>query len=136
MSYLTRFVLLFLALLPVAAFAAGSADLAPALDAEEMLGDVAVMVDENDNRCTVALAENKVEQGYELIFFEDGGACAKAFPVMGKVAAWRVYKNHILSFVDSMGQDLIAFQGTGFVRQATKEVDGIAMIHSAQDAAE
>lgn len=103
----------------------------------EMLGDVGVMANKGDDRCTVALSEDKVEQGYKLTFFEDGGKCASAFPVMAKVVAWRVYTDGRMAFADKAGNDLIIFKtGKGFKRYAANKVDGIAYLHSAQEAAD
>ena len=85
--------------------ALSGSDLAQANAVNIMLGDVAVMANAKDDRCTVSLSEDKVKQGYKLTFFEDGGKCAKAFPVMAKVVAWRVYKDGTMSFADSAGAD-------------------------------
>ena len=80
-----------------------------------MLGDVGVMATTGDDRCTVALFEEKVEQGYKLTFFEDGGKCGAAFPVMAKAVAWRVYTDGRMVFADEAGKDLIIFEtGKGF----------------------
>ena len=125
--------LLVAAAVPVAA----AGKLAPPGKVREMLGDVGVMAKKGDDRCTVALFEDKVEQGYKLTFFEDGGKCAAAFPVMAKVAAWRVYTDGRMAFADQAGSDLIIFKsGKGFTRTAAKKVDGIAYLRSAQDVAE
>ena len=103
----------------------------------EMLGDVGVMANKDDDRCTVALFEDKVEQGYKLTFFEDGGKCAAAFPVMAKVVAWRVYTDGRMAFADGAGKDLIIFEpGKGFKRYAANKVDGIVFLHSGQEGAE
>lgn len=125
-------------LLVAAAAPAGAAEkLAPPGKVREMLGDVGVMANKNDDRCTVALFEDKVEQGYKLTFFEDGGKCAAAFPVMAKVVAWRVYTDGRMAFADEAGKDLVVFKkGEGFKRYAANKVDGIVYLHSAQEAAE
>ena len=126
--------LLVAAAVPVAA-AAGK--LAPPGKVREMLGDVGVMANKDDDRCTVALFEDKVEQGYKLTFFEDGGKCAAAFPVMAKVVAWRVYTDGRMAFADGAGKDLIIFEpGKGFKRYAANKVDGIVFLHSSQEGAE
>ena len=110
---------------------------APPSKVRTMLGDVGVMANKGDERCTVALSEDKVEQGYKLTFFEDGGKCAAAFPVMAKVVAWRVYADGRMAFADAAGTDLIVFKtGKGFKRYAANKVDGIAYLQSAQEAAE
>ena len=117
------------------AIAAGK--LAPPDKVQEMLGDVGVMANAEDERCTVALFEEAVPQGYKLTFFEDGGKCAKAFPVMAKVKAWRVYRDVRMAFTDEAGKDLITFKkGKGYKRSAVKKVDGISYLHSAQESAE
>ena len=111
--------------------------LAPPDKVQEMLGDVGVMAGEEDDRCAVALFEEAVPQGYKLTFFEDGGKCAAAYPVMAKVKAWRVYKDGRMAFTDEAGKDLITFKkGKGFKRYAAKKVDGITYLHSAQEVAE
>lgn len=121
--------LLVAAATPVAA----AGKLAPPGEAREMLGDVGVMANEG----TVALFEDKVEHGYKLTFFEDGGKCVAAFAVLAKVVAWRVYTDGRMAFADEAGDDLIIFKsGKGFKRYAAKTVDGIVYLHSAQEAAE
>ena len=121
------------AVAPVAAAGA----LAPPGKVQGMLGDVGVMAKKGDDRCTVALFEDKVKQGYKLTFFEDGGKCAAAFPVMAKVVAWRVYTDGRMAFADEAGKDLIIFKtGKGFKRFAAKKVDGIAYLRSAQEVAD
>lgn len=124
-------------LVAAAAPVAAAEKLAPPSKVQGMLGDVGVMAKKGDDRCTVALFEDTVKQGYKLTFFEDGGKCAKAFPVMAKVVAWRVYTEGRMAFADETGNDLIVFKtGKGFKRYAANKVDGIAYLHSAQDAAE
>lgn len=125
-------------LLVAAAAAVGAAEqLAKPGMVQEMLGDVGVMANKDDDRCTVALFEDKVEQGYKLTFFEDGGKCAAAFPVMAKVVAWRVYTDGRMSFANETGEDLIIFnKGKGFKRYAANKVDGIVYLQAAQEAAE
>ena len=116
---------------------AAAETLAPPGKVQGMLGDVGVLSKKGDDRCTVALFEDKVKQGYKLTFFEDGGRCAKAFPVMARVVAWRVYTDGRMAFADEAGNDLIVFKtGKGFKRYAANKVDGIAYLHSAQEAAE
>lgn len=124
-------------LVAAAAPVAAAEKLAPPSKVREMLGDVGVMANKGDDRCTVALFEDKVEQGYKLTFFEDGGKCAAAFPVMAKVVAWRVYTDGRMAFADEAGQDLIIFKtGKGFMRYAAKKVDGIDYLRSAQEVAD
>jgi len=132
-AYLVAASLLVAATAPVAA----ADKLAPPGKVRVMLGDVGVMANKGDDRCTVALFEDKVEQGYKLTFFEDGGKCAAAFPVMAKVVAWRVYTDGRMAFTDGSGKDLIIFKtGKGFKRYAAKKVDGIVHLRSAQEVAE
>ncbi len=124
-------------LVAAAASVAAAETLAPPGKVREMLGDVGVMAKKGDDRCSVALFEDKVEQGYKLTFFEDGGKCATAFPVMAKVKAWRIYTDGRMAFADETGKDLIIFKaGKGFKRYAAKKVDGIAYLLSAQEVAE
>ena len=124
-------------LVAAAAPVAAAGKLAPPSKVREMLGDVGVMAKAGDDRCTVALHEDAVPQGYRLTFFEDGGKCAKAYPVMAKVVAWRVYGNGRMAFADKSGQDLITFKkGKGFKRHAMTKVDGVAYLRSAQEDAE
>jgi Protease inhibitor Inh len=124
-------------LLLVATPAIPAEKLAPPDKVQEMLGDVGVMAKVEDDRCTVSLFEEAVAQGYKLTFFDDGGKCAAAYPVMAKVKAWRVYKDGRMAFTDEAGKDLITFKkGKGFKRYSAKQVDGIAYLHSAQESAE
>jgi hypothetical protein len=124
-------------LVAAAAPVAADGKLAPPGRVQEMLGDVGVLANKDDDRCTVALFEDKVEQGYKLTFFEDSGKCTAAFPVMAKVVAWRVYTDGRMAFADEAGNDLIIFEaGKGFKRYAANKVDGIVYLHSAQEDAE
>lgn len=124
-------------LVAAAAPVAAAGELATPGKVREMLGDVGVMANKDDDRCTVALYEDKVEQGYKLTFFEDGGKCAAAFPVMAKVVAWRVYTDGRMAFADEAGKDLVTFKkGKGFKRYAASKVDGIVYLQSAQEVAE
>lgn len=124
-------------LVAVAAPVAAAGKLAPPGKVREMLGDVGVMANKGDDRCTIALFEDKVEQGYKLTFFEDGGKCAAAFPVMAKVVAWRVYTDGRMALADEAGKDLIIFEtGEGFKRYTAQKVDGIVYLRSAQEVAE
>ena len=128
----------FLAVLPLllifqAAEAAESRKLAAPSRAQTMLGDVGVMANKDDERCNIVLFESKVRHGYR-IQVDDG--CSSAFPVMGKVSAWRVYTDGDISFVDASGSDLIRFRGKGFKRAPKTSVDGIKFLSSAQEAAE
>lgn len=118
----------------IAPLAHAGPSLAPARTVEIMLGDVGVMANAKDDRCTVTLGEDKVKQGYKISFYD--GKCAKAFPVMAKVVAWRVYTDGAMSFVDAAGNDLIKFRGKKYQRFAVKKVDGIERIWSAQEVAE
>lgn len=66
---------------------AAGGKLAPPSNVREMLGDVGVMSNKNDDRCAVALFEERVQHEYKLTFFDDGAKCAATFPVMAKVVA-------------------------------------------------
>ena len=124
-------------LVAAAAPVAAAEELAPPNKVRDMLGDVGVMANNDDDRCTVALFEDKVEQGYKLTFFDDNGKCAAAFPVMAKVVAWRVYTDGRMAFADAAGKDLIIFKmGKGYKRYAANMVDGIVYLRSAQEDAE
>lgn len=132
---MTRAVLFAVLLLASTTLAESAGKLAPARSVEIMLGDVAVMASAKDDRCTVTLDEASTPQGYKIGFFDD--KCEKAFPVMGKVVAWRVYTDGTMAFTDATGQDLITFKkGKGFQRRAVKKVDGIERIWSQQEFAE
>ena len=114
--------------------AASAKKLAPTATVQEMLGDVGVMAKAEDDRCTVTLFEDSVPQGYRLTQYE---GCDKAFPVMAKVKAWRVYKDGTMAFTDDAGTDLVTFKkGSGFKRKALKPVDGVVTLQSAQEFAE
>ena len=113
------------------ALAAGK--LAPANSVQGMLGEVGVMANAKDDRCTVYLYEDKVEQGYKIEVTEP----CSVFAVMTKVKAWRVYTDGTMSFANAAGSDLIRFKkGKGYTRFAVKKVDGIERIWSAQEVAE
>ena len=107
--------------------------LAPPRKVETMLGDVGVLNDRDEDPCSVMLYEDKVPGGYRI---EQYDGCDKAYPVMAKVKAWRVYTNGQMSFADAKGNDLVRFKGKVYHYFAIKKVDGIAKLHSAQEVAE
>ena len=130
MKVATVLALLFI---PHFALAQTTKNLAPTSRAQDMLGDVGVMAKRGDDRCNVALFEDAVAHGYRI---QVDAGCASAFAVMSKVAAWRVYKDGVISFADANGVDLVRFRGKGYKRYSVSKIDGIRMLHSAQESAE
>lgn len=124
---------LVLAFLAIATPAMAADKLAPPSKVQTMWGDVAVMNAKDEDPCSVTLFGDKVPGGYRITQYD---GCDKAYPVMAKVKAWRVYTDGQMSFADSKGKDLIRFKGKEYHYFAIKKVDGIAKIYSAQEVAE
>jgi hypothetical protein len=129
-----RLPLVLLATLTLAAPALAAANkLAPPRKVEQMLGGNLVIGKSDDITCGVTLFEDKVEQGYR---FEADEACTKAFPIIAKVKAWRVYQNTDIAFADAGGQDILRFHGKKYHYLAAKNGYGIVKLWSDQEVAE
>ena len=115
------------------ALAAGSAKLAPPKKVEQMLGGNLVIGKTDDITCGVTLYEDKVDGGYK---FEADEACAKTFPVIAKVKAWRVYQNTDIAFAGEDGADILRFHGKKYHYAAAKNDYGIVKLYSDQEVAE
>ena len=78
-----------------------------------------------DKTCDVTLSRDEAIGGMTI---EVGGDCAETFPVMGKVAAWRLYEDWTIVLVDAERKELIRFSAPDEEYMATPEADGIATI--------
>ncbi len=75
-----------------------------------------------DKTCDVVLKKDAVIGG---MLIEVDPKCATVFPVMGNVAAWRLYENWEVGFADATRKELIRFTAPDETYVATPEVDGI-----------
>lgn len=75
--------------------------------------------------CVVVLKPDETIGGSEI---EVGDECAKAFPVMDEIAAWRLMENWRIDLVDATRHTRVTFFTPDEAYVAEPEVDGIATI--------
>lgn len=76
-------------------------------------------------RCMVTLKKEPTIGGSQI---EIGRGCAKTFPVMGDIAAWRLYEGWGIGFVDATRKLRIRFFTPDERYIAEPSVDGVAAI--------
>lgn len=92
---------------------------------DDMYGTWVVSDADGAKRCEVTLKKDPTIGGNEIEIAPD---CAKTFPVMGDITAWRLYEGWTIGFADATRKLRIKFftPDEGYV--AEPEVDGIATI--------
>lgn len=75
--------------------------------------------------CDVSLSTQEVAGGMALDMMDD---CEATFPVMGKVAAWRLDENWTIVLLDTGRNELIRFTTPDDAYVATPVLDGITTI--------
>lgn len=73
-------------------------------------------------RCRVVLKREAVIGGSAI---EVSPACARLFPVMGEIAAWRLMENWTIDFTDALRKTRIRFSTPDARYAAIPEIDGI-----------
>lgn len=85
-----------------------------------------VIVDKSDTRrCKVVLKEGQTIGGSEI---EVDPGCAKLFPIMGEITAWRLMQGWGIDLVDATRKTRIRFTTPDDAYVAEPEVDGIFSI--------
>jgi len=92
---------------------------------EEMYGTWVVSDAQGGKRCDVTLKKDPTIGGNEIDISRD---CAKTFPVMGEITAWRLYEGWTIGFADATRGLRITFFTPDEDYVAEPEVDGIATI--------
>lgn len=92
---------------------------------DEFFGPWEIQSADGARTCDVDLSRDSTIGGMALAI-ADG--CAGTFPVMARVAAWRLYDNWTIVLVDAERQELIRFAAPDDAYVATPETDGIATI--------
>ena len=116
---------------------AGGDDLKPmdrnAVDPELVNGFFGVWQIQNEDAsktCDVKLLKDDAIGGM-TIELTDG--CAKTFPVLGEVTAWRLYEDWVIVLADATRHELIRFTSDEAGYSAAPETDGIVTIVQPQD---
>ena len=91
----------------------------------EFFGPWEIQSADGERTCDVTLSRDETLGGMKI---ELGTGCAGTFPVMGKVAAWRLYEDWTIVLVDAERKELIRFSAPDEEYVATPETDGIATI--------
>lgn len=125
-----------LALALIALTAPASAGEIPSLDLaaidQEMLaaffGPWEVRNADGSRTCIVNLTREPAIGGLAIEVSED---CARVFPVMDEVAAWRLLEGWVIVFADATRKELIRFTTPDETYVADPETDGIATIRPA-----
>ncbi|WP_211908928.1 AprI/Inh family metalloprotease inhibitor [Tardiphaga alba] len=76
-------------------------------------------------RCRVVLKSESTIGGSQI---DVGKDCAKTFPIMGDIAAWRLYENWTIGFADATRKLRIRFSTPDERYVAEPETDGIKTI--------
>jgi hypothetical protein len=91
----------------------------------EFFGPWEIQNADGDRTCDVDLSRDEAIGGMRI---EVGEGCAETFPVMGEVAAWRLYENWTIVLVDATRKELLRFSAPDDAYVAEPEIDGIATI--------
>ena len=92
---------------------------------QDFLGDWSIQNADASKTCKVTLASDVTIGG---LFIDVDRDCAKVFPVMKHVAAWRLYEDWEIVLVDPARKSLIRFSTPDNAYVAEPETDGITTI--------
>ena len=98
------------------------------IDAKELksyLGDWIVQDESGKKKCKVTLSTDEVIGGMKIDVAKN---CAKTFPAMGDVAAWRLYEGWEIAFADATRHEVVRFYTPDNEYISYKEVDGMFTI--------
>lgn len=91
----------------------------------DFLGDWSVQNADGSKACKVTLSQEATIGGLVIDIDPD---CGKVFPMMDDVAAWRLYEDWQIVFVDATKKSLIRFSTPDNAYVAEPETDGITTI--------
>jgi hypothetical protein len=92
---------------------------------EDFLGDWSIQNSDGSKSCKVTLSRELTIGGLWIMADPD---CAKVFPVMKHVAAWRLYEDWEIVLVDATRKSLIRFSAPDNAYIAEPVTDGITTI--------
>jgi hypothetical protein len=92
---------------------------------EDFLGDWSIQNENGSKACKVTLSQEVTIGGLVIDVDAD---CAKVFPVMDEVVAWRLYEDWQIVLVDATRKSLIRFSTPDNTYIADPETDGITTI--------
>lgn len=96
---------------------------------EGMLGRWQVADEAGERTCTLTLDREATIGG---MLVEVDPACPAVFPILGEVAAWRLYEGWVVVLADATRKELIRFTTPDERYIATPVIDGLATL-SKQD---
>jgi hypothetical protein len=91
----------------------------------DFLGDWSIQNADASKACKVTLSPEVTIGGLEI---DVDAGCAKVFPVMKHVTAWRLYEDWQIVLVDATRKSLIRFSTPDNAYVADPETDGITTI--------
>jgi hypothetical protein len=91
----------------------------------DFLGDWSIQNADASKSCKVMLSSEVTIGGLEI---DVDPTCAKAFPVMKHVTAWRLYEDWQIVLVDATRKSLISFSTPNDTYVADPQTDGITTI--------
>ncbi|WP_119272252.1 AprI/Inh family metalloprotease inhibitor [Taklimakanibacter deserti] len=92
---------------------------------DDFLGDWSIQNVDSSKTCRVTLSRETTIGGFVVDVDPD---CGQVFPVMNDVAAWRLYEDWQIVFVDATKKSLIRFSTPDNAYVAEPEADGITTI--------
>ncbi|MCA0275387.1 MAG: AprI/Inh family metalloprotease inhibitor [Proteobacteria bacterium] len=94
-------------------------------EVEDFLGKWEIRDESGDKRCDVVLKRDTTIGGMEI---EVDPGCAKVFPVMDDIAAWRLKEGWAIDLVDAVRQMRLRFEVPDVTYVAMQDIDGIFTI--------
>ncbi|MCX8572687.1 AprI/Inh family metalloprotease inhibitor [Aminobacter sp. MET-1] len=94
-------------------------------EVEDFLGKWEIRDESGDKRCDVVLKRDMTIGGMQI---EVDPACAKVFPVMDDIAAWRLKEGWAIDLVDAVRQMRLRFEVPDVTYVAMQDIDGIFTI--------
>lgn len=91
----------------------------------DFLGKWEIRNEAGDKRCAVVLKREMTIGGMEI---EVDPACAKVFPIMDDIAAWRLKEGWAIDLVDAVRQMRLRFEVPDITYVAVQDIDGIFTI--------
>lgn len=94
-------------------------------EVEDFLGKWEIRNEAGDKRCDVVLKRDMTIGGMQI---EVDPTCAKVFPIMDDIAAWRLKEGWAIDLVDAVRQMRLRFEVPDVTYVAMQDIDGIFTI--------
>lgn len=94
-------------------------------EVEDFLGKWEIRNTDGDKRCGVVLKREPTIGGSEI---EVDPACAKVFPIMDEITAWRLKEGWAIDLVDAVRQMRLRFEVPDVTYVAVQDIDDIFTI--------